>query len=287
MRKLKLFAHAKVNLSLDIIRRLEDGYHEIKSVMQQIFLKDRIDISEIKNNSININSNDSRLPLDQKNIVWKAVNLIREKYNIHQGVSIFIDKAIPLEGGLAGGSSDVASVLIGLNELWKLQLTQDELINYGSMIGFDVCFCIVGGTALVTSKGEKVMPIRTELKLPLLIANPGFGISTKAAFQAVDLSKVGIRLASDAMVKSMSFSDMRGLVENLHNDFESTILATYPQIHFLKTMVQLKGAAGVLLSGSGSSIFGIMNSIQEANNAAKWLRDIGVYAWSGWSHFSD
>lgn len=281
-----LSAHAKINLSLDIVRRLEDGYHEIKSVMQEIFISDRVEINEVRNNSITITSNDSRLPLDQNNVAWKAVNLIREKYNVSQGVSIFIDKSIPLEGGLAGGSSDAASVLIGLNELWKLNITQDELITYGSTIGFDVCFCIVGGTALVTGKGEIVTPIKTKLQVPLLIVNPGFGISTKAAFQALDLSQVGVRLVSDAMAKSMSFSDMKGLVENLHNDFEYSILPTYPQINILKTIVQLKGAAGVLLSGSGSSIFGIMNSIQEANNAAKWLRDIGVYAWGGWSHIS-
>lgn len=283
IKTVKLYARAKITLSLDILRRMDNGYHEINAVMQQINLGDTIKILEKKENKIQIVSNSNDIPLDQRNLVWKAIDLLRSQYKIKQGVDVQIEKRIPIEGGLAGGSADAACALIGINNLWKLGLTKNELINLGSKIGYDVCFCVVGGTAQVKGKGEIVTPISTKFRLPIVIANPGFGISTKYAYQALDLNTIGLNNTSDKMKRAVEAMDLDSVIQNLYNDFENLLLPKFPIIEELKKNMLSKGALGVLLSGSGSSIFGVMSSISHAHKVAKILKDEGFFAWWGWS----
>lgn len=282
MTRMVLPAYAKITLSLDIIRKLADGYHEIQSVMQQLTLSDTITIKE-KVSGISITSNHSGLPLDQRNLAWKAANLLVTNYCIDKGVEIHINKVIPIESGLAGGSADAACVLKGLNDIWRLGLTKGELIALGTEIGYDVCYCIHGGTALVTGKGEIISPLLSALRLPIVLAYPGFGVSTKDSYKGVNLNKIGHAKSSEKMAHEISISNIEGVVRNLHNDFEFSVLGDHPQIGSLKDKIESLGALGVLLSGSGSSVFGITDSINQAMSIAKHLASEGIYAWSGWT----
>ena len=271
---MKIKTPAKINLTLDVMRRLPNGYHELKTVFQAIDLCDELEFIENATGDIKITSNSKQIPLDENNIVYKAADLLRQKYNVKKGVDIHIEKKIPVAAGMAGGSTDAGATFKALSEIWELGLSQDELMKLGAEIGMDVAFTIMGGTALGTNFGEKLALIKSKLELNLVTVTPEIAVSTKEAYEGLDLSVIGQNsIKTDQAVKAIEVGDLSGLVENLHNDFEQSIIPQHPAISEIKEkMIELK-ALGSLMSGSGPSVFGVWGSEGEAGKAAKVLSE--------------
>ncbi len=270
MSELTVKAYAKINLTLEIVRRLPSGYHEIKSVMQQTALCDDITIGDA-HAGITIESPSSNVPRNARNSVWKAAALLKEQCGVDYGVKFKLFKRIPVGGGMGGGSADAAAALVGLNKFWQLGLSQAELLDIGQEIGMDVAFCILGGTALATGRGEIVQPLPAPPRLHLIIVNPGIFVSTRTAYAGLDVDKLTFTDKSAQMIDAIQRQDFAGIVASLHNDFESTVLNEYPVISAAKRSLIEAGAEAALLSGSGASVFGIARTEAQASAIAEAL----------------
>ncbi len=275
MTELNIRAYAKINLTLEIIRRLPSGYHEIKSVMQQTALCDDITIGEAQA-GITIESTSSNVPRNARNSIWKAAALLKERCVVDRGVKFKLVKRIPIGGGMGGGSADAAAALVGLNKFWQLGLSQAELLEISQEIGMDVAFCILGGTALATGRGEIIQPLPASPELHLVIINPGVFVSTRTAYEGLNVDKLTLREASRAdksaqMIDAIRQQDVAGIVASLHNDFEGTVFDEYPVIGAAKHSLLEAGAEAALLSGSGASVFGIAGNEAQAHAIAEAL----------------
>lgn len=280
MNTITLDAPAKINLSLDVVKRKENGYHELSMIMQEIDLRDMLTITSFESlesgesqRSIKITCNNSHVPLDNKNIVWRAVELLKDKYNINSNVEIHIEKRIPLSGGLAGGSTDAAATLKGLNELWKLNLTEEKLMELGVQLGADVPFFIKGGTALAEGIGEKLTSLHSFKDRLILIANPGFDVSTRDVYENLDLDNLLDRPNMDCIVEDIEKGDTFSLSKNMKNVLESVTIKMHPEIDSIKKDMIDCGALGSLMSGSGASVFGIFETIEELENCREILKE--------------
>lgn len=271
MIELSIKAYAKINLTLEIVRRLPSGYHEIKSVMQQTALCDDITISDA-HAGITIQSQSSNVPCNARNSIWKATALLKERGGVDHGVKFKLVKRIPVGGGMGGGSADAAATLIGLNKFWQLGLSQTELLEIGQEIGMDVAFCILGGTALATGRGEIVESLPTPPELHLVIVNPGVFVSTRTAYEGLNVDQLTFADKSTQMIDAIQRQDFAGIVASLHNDFESTVLNEYPVIDTVKRSLIEAGAEAALLSGSGASVFGIARTEAQAKAIAEALK---------------
>ncbi len=266
---LEMGAHAKINLSLDVVKRLQNSYHEIRSVKQQISLCDKITIEEAPETKIESNAD---IPLNENNIVFKAVNLIKNKFNINKNVRIKIQKNIPIAAGLAGGSTDAAATLKLLNQLWNLNQTQDQLLELAKQLGMDVPFCLIGKTALATGRGEFVKSLPPSPKMYLVLVNPGIKISTMEAYANLDEKDMGKSNSTTLMQDAINNQDITKIAKALHNDFEKTILAKHLEIQNIKTKMKNLGALNALMSGSGSTVFCITETKQEAEQIYNQLK---------------
>lgn len=274
MKKIKLDAYAKINLSLDVLGKRENGYHELSMIMQQIDLKDIISITEIsEQNKIIINSNNPRVPLDSTNIVYKAWEILSNRYDINKGVCIDIQKNIPLAGGLAGGSTDAAAVLKGLNEIWNLRLADKELMNISLEIGSDIPFCIMGGTALAEGIGEKLTPLKSFAGKYILIANPGVEVSTAYVYKNLDLKSIKERPNIKNIIEYIEKDNIQSLAKEMKNVLETVSIDKYPIINEIKSDMIDKGAIGSLMSGSGATVFGIFDDKDKLNYCKKNLEE--------------
>lgn len=271
MTELTIKAYAKINLTLEIIRRLPSGYHEIKSVMQQTALCDDITIIEA-HAGITIESASSNVPRNARNSIWKATALLKERSGVDRGVKFNLVKRIPVGGGMGGGSADAAATLVGLNKFWGLGLSQAELFTISHEIGMDVAFCVLGGTALATGRGEIVEPLPSPPRLPLVIVNPGIFVSTRTAYEGLKVDQLTFADRSAQMIAAIARRDFDGIVASLHNDFERTVLNEYPVIGAAKRDLVEAGAEAALLSGSGASVFGIARSAAHARAIAETLK---------------
>lgn len=271
MTELTVKAYAKINLTLEIIRRLPSGYHEIKSVMQQTALCDTIAINEA-HAGISITCENRTVPLNARNSIWKATALIKERCAVDRGVKFRLIKRIPIGGGMGGGSADAAATLMGLNKFWQLGLSQAELFEISQEIGMDVAFCILGKTALATGRGEIVEPLPSPPKLPLIIVNPGIFVSTRTAYEGLKVDALTFTDKSAQMIAAIERRDFDGIVASLHNDFESTVLDEYPVIGAVRRDLVEAGAEAALLSGSGASVFGVARSAAQARAIAEALK---------------
>ncbi|HOT90366.1 MAG TPA: 4-(cytidine 5'-diphospho)-2-C-methyl-D-erythritol kinase [Anaerolineae bacterium] len=271
MTELTIKAYAKINLTLEIIRRLPSGYHEIKSVMQQTELCDDLTIMDA-HAGITIQSTDRMVPGTARNSIWKATTLLKERCGVDRGVKFKLVKCIPVGGGMGGGSADAAAALIGLNTFWQLGLSQAELLEIGREIGMDVAFCILGGTALATGRGEVVQPLPAPPTLHLVIVNPGVFVSTRNAYEGLKLEQLTFTDKSAQMIAAIERGDVAGIIANLHNDFEYTVLNEYPVIGTAKRSLLEAGAEAALLSGSGASVFGIAATQAQAQAIAEALK---------------
>jgi 4-diphosphocytidyl-2-C-methyl-D-erythritol kinase len=255
--KLLVKAPAKINLSLDVLRKREDGYHEVRMIMTTIDLADRIELMELAEDRIEIVSYNRYVPDDQRNLAYQAAKLIKERYGVKKGVSIAIEKNIPVAAGLAGGSSDAAATLRGLNKLWKLGLSVDELAEIGSEIGSDVSFCVYGGTAIATGRGEKVEHIPAPPSCWVILAKPQIGVSTADVYRNLKIDRVS-HPDVDNMIESIKQSDYTGICNSVGNVLEDVTFNMHPEVGHIKEQMKRFGADAVLMSGSGPTVFGLV-----------------------------
>lgn len=259
MNRLKLLvkAPAKINLSLDVLGKRPDGYHEVKMIMTTIDLADRLELTELSEDRIEIVSHNRYVPDDQRNLAYQAAKLLKDRFQVKQGVSIVIEKTIPVAAGLAGGSSDAAATLRGLNKIWNLGLTIDELAKLGAEIGSDVSFCVYGGTAIATGRGEQVEHIPAPPSCWIVLAKPHIGVSTAEVYGNLRLNKV-THPDVDRMVQVIREGNYEGICDAVGNVLEEVTFAMHPEVKRIKAQMKRFGADAVLMSGSGPTVFGIV-----------------------------
>ncbi|HET7521871.1 MAG TPA: 4-(cytidine 5'-diphospho)-2-C-methyl-D-erythritol kinase [Bacillales bacterium] len=264
-------APAKINLALDVLRKREDGFHDVKMVMTTIDLADRLDMEETASDVIRVSTSAGFLPEDERNLAYRAAQLMKERFQIRSGVSISIDKQIPVAAGLAGGSTDAAAVLRGLNRLWDLGISTDELAALGSEIGSDVAFCVHGGTAVATGRGEIISPISAAPPCWVVLAKPEAGVSTKDIYEGIDTEHVN-HPDVNAVIRAVQSNDYRALCRNLGNVFEEVTIRRVPEVRQIKQSMANFGADGVLMSGSGPTVFGLTRMEPKARRIVNGLR---------------
>ncbi len=269
---LELKAYAKVNLGLDVIRRREDGYHEIKMVMQTVKLYDQLTLSRNDSGQIRINTNLPFLPVNKKNLVYRAIDLIREEYGIRDGVEVKLTKHIPVAAGMAGGSTDAAAAFIGMNQLFHLNIRQETLLDYGVSLGADIPYCIIRGTALSEGIGEILTPLPPIPNCWFLIVKPAFSISTKYVYEHLVLTEDTLHPDIDGMVEAIRRGDLAGITGLMGNVLEDVAIKDYPQIGQIKKEMTARGALNALMSGSGSTVFGIFTDKDLAFEASRFFK---------------
>jgi 4-diphosphocytidyl-2-C-methyl-D-erythritol kinase len=250
-------APAKINLALDVLFKRPDGYHEVEMIMTTVDLADRIELKEIKGNHIQILSHNRFVPDDHRNLAYQAAFILKERFGIKKGVSITIEKNIPVAAGLAGGSSDAAATLRGLNRLWKLGLSMDELAEIGAEIGSDVSFCVYGGTALARGRGEKITHLPAPPKCWVILAKPTIGVSTADIYKRLQTSKME-HPDVPGMISAIMENNYHDVCEGLGNVLEQVTLQLYPEVANIKDQMKTFGADSVLMSGSGPTVFGLV-----------------------------
>lgn len=255
---MKVKAYAKINLALDVIGKREDGYHELEMIMAPITLHDLIYINTI-DEGIEIESNSKIMPTDERNIMYKAVALIKERYGIKKGVKIYVYKHIPTQAGLAGGSADGAAVIKAMNKLFYLNLSNEQMARLGKEVGADVPFCIYQKMAIVSGIGEKLTFIEQPFECKILLVKPKKGVSTKKSFSSLDLSRASHQDCY-LMAKGIEQNDYQTVIDNLQNTLEAPSIKMVPEIAIIKQEMLKIGFDGALMSGSGSCVFGLTRS---------------------------
>lgn len=279
--KTTIKGYAKINLGLDVVGQLDNGYHLLRSVMQQIDLYDTVELSSLSETAtgrkddfrILLTSDSGEVPLDESNLAYKAAKLLMEHDGLSEGVHIHILKKIPVAAGLAGGSADAAAVLIGMNELFGLGHSKEELQKLGLSLGADVPFCIMGGTALAEGIGERLTRIETIPEMYVVIAKPPIAVSTKYVYENLRLEQA-VHPDTEQILEAMRQRDLTAMTALLRNVLESVSAEKYPLIRQLKEAMLETGAAGSLMSGSGPTVFGIFDSMEKAAAAEGRLRQI-------------
>lgn len=269
---ISLKALAKINLGLDVVRRREDGYHEVRMIMQTIHLYDRLDIKRTKELGIQIQTNLSFLPVNENNLIYKAAKLLMDEFSITDGVSVKLDKRIPVAAGMAGGSTDAAAMLIGVNRLFSLGLTKRQLMERGVQIGADVPYCIMRGTALAEGIGEELSPLPPMVKCPVLIAKPSISVSTKFVYQNLKLDDTTIHPDIDLLIDDIKAKNLHDIAAHMGNVLETVTIPNYPVIDEIKKHMLSNGAVGAMMSGSGPTVFGLFDDEDTAKKAYKAMR---------------
>ena len=255
MDEISLKALAKINLGLDVVRRRDDGYHEVRMVMQTINLYDRLVIKKTKEPGITIQTNISFLPVNENNLIYKAGKLLVDEFGIKEGISVKLNKRIPIAAGMAGGSTDAAAMLYGMNRLFKLGLSREELMERGVNIGADVPYCIMRGTALAEGIGEELTQLPPMVKCPVLIAKPGISVSTKFVYQNLKLNENTIHPDIDKLVDDIGRKELDSIAADMGNLLETVTIPNYPVISEIKQQMMKSGAVNSMMSGSGPTVF--------------------------------
>ena len=265
MNSITLKSRAKINLSIDVLGKRQDGYHLVEMIMQTIDLYDLIEINEKDNDQITIKSTSDEIPLDCNNLVYKAANLIIKTFNINKGVEIHIKKNIPVAAGMAGGSSNAAAVLVGLNKLWNLNLSNQQLEKIGLKLGADVPFCINGGAVLASGIGEELTPIKGLTKdVCILVCKPDLFVSTKEVYECIDSKDIDKRPNNKFLIECLKNEDTRQLAENMFNVLEGVTMDKHPVIQQIKDIMTNNRALGAMMSGSGPTVFGLYENREDA-----------------------
>lgn len=264
MNSITLKSRAKINLSIDVLGKRQDGYHLVEMIMQTIDLYDLIEINEKDNDQITIKSTSDEIPLDCNNLVYKAANLIKKTFNINKGVEIHIKKNIPVAAGMAGGSSNAAAVLVGLNKLWNLNLSNQQLEKIGLKLGADVPFCINGGAVLASGIGEELTPIKGLTKdVCILVCKPDLFVSTKEVYECIDSKDIDKRPNNKFLIECLKNEDTRQLAENMFNVLEGVTMDKHPVIQQIKDIMTNNRALGAMMSGSGPTVFGLYENRED------------------------
>ncbi|MBZ9690269.1 4-(cytidine 5'-diphospho)-2-C-methyl-D-erythritol kinase [Clostridium sp. M14] len=265
-------AYAKINISLDVIGKREDGYHLLKMIMQNIDLYDIVQVEKIPN-GIKLKCNKPYVPTDERNLAYKAAKLFKETYNIKSGIYINIEKNIPVSAGLAGGSTDAAAVLKIMNKMFNINVPQSELMNLGLKLGADIPYCICGGTALCEGIGEKVTKLKPFRDKILVVVKPPFGVSTKEVYKAFDLSKVIFHPKTNELISNIEKNNINFIVNNMKNLLENVTLGRYKIISTIKEEINTCGALGSMMSGSGPTVFGFFDDMLKAQKCYEKMKE--------------
>lgn len=281
-------AYAKINLGLDVLRRREDGYHEVKMIMQTVDIRDVLTFKKSEKKGITLTVSREELPASKDNLVYRAAKLVMEQYDIKEGVEISLEKKIPIAAGMAGGSTDAAAVFHGLNELFSLGMTTEEMQKLGVRIGADVPYCIIGGTALSEGIGEILSPLPAPPQCILLVAKPEIDVSTKFVYENLHANELQVHPDIDGMIEAIRKKDLSGITERMGNVLETVTVKAYPVIEELKELMKSCGAKNALMSGSGPTVFGIFTERSEAEKAKEQIRERKlakeVFVTGFWNH---
>ncbi len=275
MESIRLKARAKINLGLDVIGRRENGYHDVRMVMQTVGLYDRIIMTKIPEEDIRIKTNIGFLPVNENNLVYKAIMLMKNKYKLDGGIEVDLNKFIPVAAGMAGGSSDAASALFGMNRLYDLNIPMKELMNIGVEIGADVPYCLMRGTALAEGIGEKLTRLSDMPFCHILIAKPPVNVSTKLVYEKLDSTQVKSHPDIDGIIEAIKLKDVALVASRMGNVLESVTVPLYPVIDSIKRDMIEHGAINAMMSGSGPTVFGIFPDEQSMIACQQFLRQKG------------
>lgn len=270
--RISVKAPAKINLTLDVLAKRPDGYHEVEMVMTTVDLADRVDLTLLDSNEIKLDCSASFVPDDFRNHAFKAAQLLMERFPINKGVRIYIDKQIPVAAGLAGGSSDAAATLRGLNKLWNLGLSVEQLAEIGAEIGSDVPFCVYGGTALAKGRGEKLTHLPSPAPCWVILAKPPVGVSTADVYGNLRVNEIAVHPSTADMLQAIREQDFSLMCRSLGNVLEDVTLRLYPQVRQIKELMQVSGADGVLMSGSGPTVYALVQKEAKVHRIYNALR---------------
>lgn len=275
MERYTIKAYAKVNLGLDVVRRLPNGYHQVKMIMQTVGIYDEL-ILEKAAEGITITTDSGELPTDENNLIYKAAKLMREKYGIDAGMRIHLRKNIPIAAGMAGGSTDAAATMKGINTLFGLEVKSGELMEEAVKIGADVPYCIMGGTALAEGIGEKLTALPSVPHMFLLVAKPDINVSTKYVYEHLDAAGIAHHPDIDGMVEAIRENSLCGILERMDNVLETVTIPAHPVIDTIKKRMRELGAEESLMSGSGPTVFGVFSDKECAKKAYRQMVQDGL-----------
>lgn len=277
MDSISLKALAKINIGLDVTGIRDDGYHEVRMIMQTVNLFDKVVIKKATDGEITMSTNLRFLPVNNDNLCIKAAKLLLEEFNIKTGVHIDLEKHIPVAAGMAGGSTDAAAVLYGINKMFNLKLSQKELMARGVKIGADVPYCIMRGTALAEGIGEVLSPIHPMVKCPVLIAKPGISVSTKQVYESLDSCFDKVKHPDiDQLITDINNQDLKAICDHMGNVLEEVTIPLHPIISDIKQNMLDNGAMGAMMSGSGPTVFGFFEDNKTAKAAKEALTQTGM-----------
>ena len=276
MKDISVKALAKINLGLEVVKRREDGYHEVRMVMQTIHLFDRLEIKKNHSGRIAITTNLPFLPTNENNLVYKAAQLLMDEFQIKDGIDVKLHKHIPVAAGMAGGSTDGAAVLYGMNKLFGLGLSRQDLMQRGVKLGADVPYCVMRGTALAEGIGEELTALPPMVKCPVLIAKPQISVSTRFVYENLKLDETTPHPDIDRLVEDIKKKDLQAIAGDMGNVLETVTIPNYPVIAQIKEHMMEHGAVGAMMSGSGPTVFGLFDDEAAAVSAYEAMRGTGL-----------
>lgn len=269
-------AYAKINIGLDVLRRREDGYHEVKMIMQTVDICDDLTFEKSEQPGISIQTDHEDLPTDRNNLIYKAAELLMKEKGITEGVKITLTKRIPIAAGMAGGSSDAAAAMRGMNRLFAMGYTTEELQKLAVRLGADIPYCIVGGTMLSEGIGEILTPLPTPPACYLVVAKPDINVSTKFVYENLHADSLTCHPDIDGMIDAIREGSLQGVTDRLGNVLETVTVKEYPVIEEIKELMRQEGAENALMSGSGPTVFGIYTDQEKANQTAQEIERRGM-----------
>ncbi len=274
MDRIELKALGKINLGLDVLGRRENGYHDVRMVMQTVYLYDQITIKKRKNPGIGIETNLYYLPTNENNLAYRAAKLLKDEFDIKEGVSIGLEKHIPVAAGMAGGSSNAAAVLFGMNRMFELGLTMEELMERGVTLGADVPYCIMRGTVLAEGIGEILTPLAPMPRCFVLLAKPPVAVSTKLVYEKLDSREIEAHPDIDGIIDGLKEEKLSKITAGMGNVLEPVTMEEYPVIEEIKHTMKEGGALNAMMSGSGPTVFGIFDDRNMAKTAARRIKEL-------------
>ena len=270
---MRLRALAKINLGLDVLGRRPNGYHDVRMVMQTVYLYDQILLEKTDKEGISLKTNLFYLPVNENNLAYRAAKMLIDEFTIKEGVHISLEKHIPVAAGMAGGSSNAAAVLYGMNRLFQLGLTDQELMERGVKLGADVPYCIMRGTVLAEGIGEELTPLPAMPKCHVLLAKPPISVSTQKVYEKLDAQEVTKHPDIDGILLGLQTGDLKKITSSMGNVLENVTITEYPQIERIKDVMKEEGALNAMMSGSGPTVFGIYDDKMLARRAAARIRE--------------
>ena len=273
MDRIELKALGKINLGLDVLGRRENGYHDVRMVMQTVYLYDQITIKKRRKPGIGVETNLYYLPVNENNLAYRAAKRLKDEFHLEEGISILLNKHIPVAAGMAGGSSDAAAVLFGMNRMFGLGLAMEELMERGVSLGADVPYCIMRGTVLAEGIGEILTPLPPMLKCYVLLAKPPVAVSTKLVYEKLDSREIEDHPDIDGIIGGLREQSLSTVASCMGNVLERVTAEEYPVIAQIKHAMKAAGALNAMMSGSGPTVFGIFENKNRAKAAAQRIKE--------------